>query len=229
MTVIESQHHSRPGAAKTINIETLSEARESHIYKVNHVENDMAYSCKSITSPVGTLELVASDIGLVALLWETDNPNRVRLGERRQNPDHPILRETERQLAEYFAGERTNFTIQLDMIGTSFQKKVWNALLTIPYGKTRSYGGIAKQIGIVNGSRAVGAANGRNPVSILVPCHRAIGSNGSLTGFAGGLDTKRYLLALECYGVRTAAEIRNLSAEFPSDKDTRATQQCFDL
>ena len=157
----------------------------------------MAYFYKIIASPVGALTLVASDEGLAAILWENDNPKRVRLGELTDGSDHPVILQAEQQLAEYFAGKRSAFSIRLDMAGTEFQKKVWQALLTIPFGETRSYNEIARQVGNPKASRAVGAANGRNPVSIITPCHRAIGSDGSLTGFAGGLDAKRYLLTLE--------------------------------
>lgn len=157
----------------------------------------MAHFYKIIPSPVGKLTLVASDKGLAAVLWDHDDPKRMRLGELAESPNHPILLQTEQQLNEYFAGKRTVFTIDLDMVGTAFQKKVWEALLTIPFGETRTYGDIARQVGNPKASRAVGAANGRNPVSIITPCHRAVGSNGSLTGFAGGLDAKQYLLTLE--------------------------------
>jgi methylated-DNA-[protein]-cysteine S-methyltransferase len=110
---------------------------------------------------------------------------------------HPVLVETERQLEEYFAGHRKQFALVLDVSGTTFQRKVWNALLTIPFGETRSYAQIAQQIGNPAAVRAVGAANGRNPVSIVAPCHRVVGSSGALTGFAGGLDVKARLLAFE--------------------------------
>lgn len=163
----------------------------------------MPLFCKTIPSPVGALKLVASDAGLMAVLWENDG--RVRLGELRDDPEHPILLEAERQLGEYFEGRRTGFSVRLDMAGTEFQLKVWRALLTIPFGETRSYGELARQVGNPNASRAVGAANGKNPLSIIAPCHRAIGSNGSLTGFAGGLAAKRYLLALEAKPIMTAA------------------------
>ena len=109
----------------------------------------------------------------------------------------PVLVETERQLGEYFAGGRKAFSVALDMRGTRFQRDVWEALLAIPFGETRSYGQLAKQLGNPRATRAVGAANGRNPISIIVPCHRVIGSSGKLTGFAGGLDTKAHLLGLE--------------------------------
>jgi methylated-DNA-[protein]-cysteine S-methyltransferase len=152
---------------------------------------------KLFVSPVGMLKLVAGSDGLAAILWENERPKRVPLGQLDEDLAHPILQKAETQLGEYFSGARREFSVPLDLRGTEFQKKVWRALLTVPFGQTRSYGEIARQIGNPNGSRAVGAANGRNPVSIIVPCHRAIGANGSLTGFAGGLETKRFLLALE--------------------------------
>jgi methylated-DNA-[protein]-cysteine S-methyltransferase len=157
----------------------------------------MSLVYKTMQSPVGELKLVASDEGLVAILWENDRPNRVRLGELVENKKHPVLLETERQLREYFVGKRKKFSVALDMRGTRFQKDVWEALLAIPFGETRSYGQLAKQLGNPRATRAVGAANGRNPVSIIVPCHRVIGSSGKLTGFAGGLETKAQLLGLE--------------------------------
>jgi methylated-DNA-[protein]-cysteine S-methyltransferase len=150
-----------------------------------------------MTSPVGRLTLVATDKGLAAILWENDRPRRVRLTVEAEEVGHPVLVETERQLEEYFAGRRKQFALTLDVSGTAFQRQVWNALLTIPFGETRSYGQIAKQIGSPNAVRAVGAANGRNPISIVAPCHRVVGSTGALTGFAGGLDVKAHLLALE--------------------------------
>jgi methylated-DNA-[protein]-cysteine S-methyltransferase len=100
-------------------------------------------------------------------------------------------------LHEYFAGTRNHFELELDFAGTVFQKQVWQALLTIPFGETRSYSQIARQIGNPTAVRAVGAANGRNPISIIAPCHRVIGASGTLTGFAGGLEAKQYLLTLE--------------------------------
>ena len=157
----------------------------------------MAYAYKSISSPVGRLKLVASERGLAAILWENDDPERVRLEPLVEDPSDPILIETERQLASYFAGKLKAFDVPLDFKGTAFQKSVWAALLTIPFGETRSYGDIARQIGRPTASRAVGAANGKNPISIIAPCHRVIGSTGALTGFAGGLATKERLLGLE--------------------------------
>jgi methylated-DNA-[protein]-cysteine S-methyltransferase len=155
------------------------------------------YVYKWIDSPVGRLKLVAGKEGLAAILWENDRPGRVRLNIVGEAKDDPVLKETERQLAEYFAGSRKAFDLTLDFDGTAFQKKVWAALLTIPFGETRSYADIARQVGSPDAVRAVGAANGRNPISIIAPCHRVIGSSGSLTGFAGGLETKAHLLGLE--------------------------------
>lgn len=152
---------------------------------------------KTMLSPIGALKLVASDIGLVAILWEDDKPSRVRLGALTENENHPVLVETERQLSDYFAGTLARFDVPLDFRGTDFQKSVWRALLAIPFGETRSYAAIARAIGRPASVRAVGAANGRNPISIIAPCHRVIGSNGGLTGFAGGLEAKDFLLRLE--------------------------------
>jgi methylated-DNA-[protein]-cysteine S-methyltransferase len=157
----------------------------------------MNYVYKTMKSPVGLLKLVGSDAGLAAVLWEHDDPRRVRLDARVEDPDHPVLVDAERQLGEYFAGERQEFAVRLDYRGTPFQKKVWDALLGIPFGETRTYGELARQIGSPAAVRAVGAANGRNPIAILGPCHRVIGSTGKLTGFAGGLEAKAILLRLE--------------------------------
>ena len=157
----------------------------------------MSYFFKTTNSPVGILKLVASEKGLSAILWENDDPKRVCLSPLIEDQNHHVLLETERQLREYFAGQRQSFTVQLDPVGTKFQNKVWQALREIPFGQTRSYGEIAKSIGHTSAMRAVGAANGRNPLSIIVPCHRAIGASGHLTGFAGGLRTKEFLLTLE--------------------------------
>ncbi|GJE46367.1 methylated-DNA--[protein]-cysteine S-methyltransferase [Methylobacterium soli] len=142
----------------------------------------LAYVSTIVPSPVGALTVIASDRGLAAILWENDDPSRVRLNVTAAMPAHPVLRAVERQLGEYFAGERRAFALTLDLIGTEFQKTVWAALLTIPFGQTRSYGDIARQIGHPKAARAVGAANGRNPISIVTPCHRAIGASGALTG-----------------------------------------------
>lgn len=157
----------------------------------------MSLFYKFVESPIGNLKLVASAQGLVAILWEEDRPRRVRLDDLIEDLQQPILKQTEAELKEYFAGERREFTVPLNMGGTPFQKQVWEALLAIPYGETRTYGQLASQLGNPKATRAVGAANGRNPVAIIAPCHRVIGFSGKLTGFAGGLEAKAHLLNLE--------------------------------
>lgn len=163
---------------------TVREARKDYFYRL-------------MDSPVGQLKLVAGPDGLAAILWDNDRPGRVPLTILAQDESHPVLVETERQLRQYFAGERWVFDLPLDFFGTEFQKKVWQALLTIPFGETRSYTQIAEQIDAPKAIRAVGAANGRNPISIIAPCHRVLGSAGDLRGFAGGLERKIYLLGFE--------------------------------
>jgi O-6-methylguanine DNA methyltransferase len=158
---------------------------------------NMTLFYKEMKSPVGKLKLIASAQALVAVLWEQERPNRVQLDPAKLTPEHPVLVETERQLTEYFSNKRTDFDLPLEPNGSEFQKKVWRALREIPFGQTRSYLDLAKAIGSDSASRAVGLANGKNPLSIIVPCHRVVGSDGSLTGFAGGLQTKAALLALE--------------------------------
>jgi methylated-DNA-[protein]-cysteine S-methyltransferase len=164
----------------------------------------MSKAHKKMKSPVGELTLVASEKGLAAILWEDDDPLRVRIELGLEDTHHPVLVEAERQLNEYFAGTRREFSVVLDLVGTPFQQSVWRALLGIPFGETRSYGELARQIGRPRAARAVGAANGKNPVSIIAPCHRVVGSSGDLTGFAGGLVAKALLLRLEgARGVET--------------------------
>ncbi|RUP38012.1 MAG: methylated-DNA--[protein]-cysteine S-methyltransferase [Acinetobacter sp.] len=148
-------------------------------------------------SPVGALKLVAHDQALVAVMWDNEDHKRVRLAELIEDRQHPMLLRVKKQLEEYFTGQRQQFDLPLDFQGTDFQQQVWQALLTIPYGEKRSYKDIAVQIGNEKAVRAVGAANGRNPISIIAPCHRVIGSSGALVGFAGGLDKKQILLSLE--------------------------------
>lgn len=176
-----------------------------------------------MNSPVGELKLVANGNRLAAILWENDKPNRVRLPEIIEADDRPILIETERQLNEYFGGTRDRFDLELDFQGTEFQKKVWAALLTIPFGETRSYSDIATQIGNINAVRAVGAANGRNPISIVAPCHRVIGASGDLTGFAGGLTNKMFLLSLEAgqTSLEAAADSAAASTTAPETVDRK--------
>ena len=151
-------------------------------------------------SPVGTLTLVGEHAGLSAILWDCDftfGENRSDRERLRRKDGHPLMRQARLQLREYFQEKRTTFDIPLVFHGTPFQKQVWNRLLEIPYGETRSYQQQAARVGDINKVRAVGAANGKNPISIVVPCHRVIGKNGSLTGFGGGLGRKRLLLDLE--------------------------------
>jgi methylated-DNA-[protein]-cysteine S-methyltransferase len=157
-----------------------------------------AYVYTTIPSPVGVLKLVGSDRGLAAILFQNERPNRAPAPPANEDAHHPALVEAQRQLEEYFAGRRRAFDLKLDFVGTDFQKRVWDALQTIPFGETRTYGHIAKQLGNGNAMRAVGAANGRNPIPIVVPCHRVIGASGRLVGFGGGLDVKAKLLNLEC-------------------------------
>lgn len=149
---------------------------------------------RTIDSPIGPLTLAGFGDVLTNLRMvdQTYEPNRADW-----IPDDRALPEAVEQLGAYFAGERTDFDIELSMAGTEFQRRVWQALTTIPYGETRSYGEIAEQVGAPGAARAVGLANGRNPIAIIVPCHRVIGASGSLTGYGGGLDRKRSLLELE--------------------------------
>lgn len=151
-----------------------------------------------IDSPVGPLVVVASDSGLRAVLWGDEPLTRVRAAvsgaDIVDDPAHPVVAATVRELEEYFSGTRQDFDVPLDPQGTEFQRAAWTALCTIPFGETVSYGEQARRMGDVRKARAVGAANGRNPISIVVPCHRVVGANGSLTGFAGGVDVKAWLL-----------------------------------
>lgn len=149
----------------------------------------------TIDSPVGPLLLAAGDDGLHAIEFHQSRHPVRRDGW--QPGAHPLLDETARQLREYFAGGRLLFDLPLAPQGTDFQCMVWHALATIPFGETISYAQLANRVGRPTAMRAVGAANGRNPLPIVLPCHRVIGADGSLTGFGGGLPTKRFLLQLE--------------------------------
>jgi methylated-DNA-[protein]-cysteine S-methyltransferase len=145
-------------------------------------------ACLRVPTPVGTLTLVGGDAGLRAVLF----------GAHAKTDDrHPLLVAAAEQLGEYFARERTAFDLPLDLAGTPFQRRAWLALAAIPYGTTRSYGEQARVLGRPGAARAVGAANGRNPLPIVLPCHRLVGSHGELTGYGGGLEVKRALLELE--------------------------------
>lgn len=149
----------------------------------------------SIESPVGTLTLVATGKALSGLFMvdQRHRPPDERFGE----PDPGLFGAAIDQLEAYFAGERATFDLPLAAVGTAFQRAVWDALRQIPYGETASYGEIARRVGRPGASRAVGLANGANPISIVVPCHRVVGADGSLTGYGGGLERKRFLLDLE--------------------------------
>lgn len=145
-----------------------------------------------IDSPIGPLSLIADDEAIVELRFPNAPLEPGEGGD--EDADHPVLQQAADELDEYFAGERTDFDVPLSPNGTAFQLAAWNALRDIPFGETVSYGDQARRLGGVNKSRAVGAANGRNPIPIIVPCHRVIGANGNLTGFGGGIEMKVWLL-----------------------------------
>ena len=151
-------------------------------------------------SPLGPLTLIASGGALTGLYMNGRRPASADAADAAgdaEGADAAVLDEVERQLSEYFSGQRQAFDLPLALEGTAFQRRVWDALLGIGYGRTLSYGQLADQIGQPTAARAVGLANGRNPVSIIVPCHRVVGADGSLTGYGGGLDNKHRLLELE--------------------------------
>ena len=154
-------------------------------------------SYDTMKSPWGELLLAASERGLTGIYFNRQKYHP-RLGaEWKADPRHPALKAAKKQLKEYFAGKRRDFDLPLDPNGTAFQQAVWKAIARVPYGKTISYGELAKRSGFPDSPRAAGAATGRNPIGIVVPCHRIVGANGSLTGYAGGLERKRALLVLE--------------------------------
>ena len=146
-------------------------------------------------APIGDLLLVADEEGLVRIEFAKGAEDRQSCLSGQAGL--PVLHQTIREIAEFFDGRRKAFDVKLALRGTPFQLEVWHTLLRIPYGETRTYAEIAKSIGRPAATRAVGAANGANPIPIIVPCHRVIGSNGSLTGFGGGIDVKRWLLDFE--------------------------------
>jgi methylated-DNA-[protein]-cysteine S-methyltransferase len=158
-------------------------------------ENEMFHTI-TIDSPVGKLRLIAGERGLRAVLWGAEDVARIASIDEADliEGTTAVLDEAATQLEEYFAGSRREFDLPLDPLGTPFQQSAWMVLRTIPYGKTMSYGQQARQLGDPNKARAVGAANGKNPLSIVVPCHRVIGSGGQLTGFAAGVEIKSWLL-----------------------------------
>jgi len=155
-------------------------------------------TARRVDSPVGPLTLVGSTAGVRAILWPDDDPARAGLaGVPTRRGALDVLADTVEQLEQYFAGSRTTFDLPLDLHGTPFQVAAWRALVEIPYGETRTYAEQAAALGRPAATRAVGSANGRNPISIVLPCHRVIGSDGALRGFAGGLEVKAALLAFE--------------------------------
>ncbi|MBE6128012.1 MAG: methylated-DNA--[protein]-cysteine S-methyltransferase [Erysipelotrichaceae bacterium] len=145
-------------------------------------------NCSIISTPVGNLKITVNGRNVTGIAYTEE---KVLAG------NDPLLKETERQLEEYFVGRRKTFDLPLDLKGTAFQKKVWQALLEIPYGETRSYSQIAEAAGNAKAVRAAGMANHVNPIVIAVPCHRVIGKNGELRGYGGGLEKKQFLLELE--------------------------------
>jgi methylated-DNA-[protein]-cysteine S-methyltransferase len=164
-------------------------------YATDSIVHAATAQCR-IASPLGTMLLARTKHGLAGAWFERQkhHPEAIDAPER---ADDALLAATASQLRDYFAGTRSTFDVPLDLQGTDFQRAVWQALLAIAPGRTATYGEIARQLGVPSASRAVGAAVGRNPVSIIVPCHRVVGSSGSLTGYAGGLDRKRSLLRIE--------------------------------
>ncbi|WP_300690495.1 methylated-DNA--[protein]-cysteine S-methyltransferase [Chryseobacterium sp.] len=161
------------------------------------MENSEQLVYKEVQSPVGNIRLIASDKGLAAILWEGEDYKRTKLSVPARQDESPVLLQTEQQLTEYFENKRKVFEVPLDLKGTEFQMKVWEALLKIPYGVTKTYGDLAGILGDVKAVRAVGGALNKNPVSIIVPCHRIVGASGKLVGFAGGIENKSVLLDLE--------------------------------
>ncbi|HET9863131.1 MAG TPA: methylated-DNA--[protein]-cysteine S-methyltransferase [Steroidobacteraceae bacterium] len=151
---------------------------------------------EDMDSPVGRLRLIASDAALVGIWFEHGRDARRACADFARQSS-PLLERVRSQLGEYFAGKRREFDLPLDPRGTEFQRRVWARLTDIPYGETTTYGVLASELGDPRATRAVGLANGRNPIPIVIPCHRVIGADGSLTGFGGGLPIKAALLALE--------------------------------
>lgn len=151
----------------------------------------------TLESPWGAMLVAASDKGITGVYFNRQKYHPKRGKQWQHAPDNVHLKRAKKQLSEYFAGRRKVFELELDPAGSEFQKQVWKAIAGVPYGETISYAELARRCGFPEGARAAGAATGRNPIGIVVPCHRIVGSNGKLTGYAGGLDKKRALLALE--------------------------------
>ena len=187
---LAAQHRNGPNCLHLVWIELFVGERDVFEYSLCETGGMLAWA--ELEAGDGLrLRVIAGDSGLRAIEFE---PEPIE-GER--NDSHPLLGETVRQLREYFDGTRREFALPLELQGTDFQRRVWEMLLTIPYGETRSYRELAQAIGAPKAVRAVGAANGANPLPIVVPCHRVIGANGKLTGYGGGLPLKKRLLELE--------------------------------
>lgn len=154
-------------------------------------------SCLKMPSPIGELLLVADESALTGVYFTGRNHIPGTQKYWKTNEQHPILKQAATQLRDYFDGKLTEFDLPLRLTGTSFQERIWKEIATIPFGKTVTYGELAKRVGSPSAIRAVGAGTGRNPVSIIVPCHRVVGKDSSLTGYAGGLERKQHLLKLE--------------------------------
>ena len=163
--------------------------------------------CDTFESPHGQMLLVATEVGVSGVYFDGQKyfPETAKAWKR--DARHAPLKHAKRELAEYFAGTRKRFEVALDPDGTSFQRTVWKAISTVSFGETISYGELARRAGCPGSARAAGAATGRNPIGIIVPCHRIVGSNGDLTGYAGGLARKRALLALEAGAARHTADL----------------------
>jgi methylated-DNA-[protein]-cysteine S-methyltransferase len=151
-------------------------------------------TCKS---PQGEILLLASDKGLEGVFFEDQKYHPQRQDDWRRDPHHKVLRQARRELEEYFDGRRKRFQVALEPGGTAFQREVWDAIATVPFGETITYAELAERAGHPGSARAAGAATGRNPIGIIVPCHRIVGADGDLTGYAGGLERKKALLELE--------------------------------
>lgn len=161
------------------------------------IDDTLTYFYDLFPGPFGQMLLVANDVGLAGVYFDRQK-YIPRLGASwRHTPDHDMLRETRRQLREYFAGDRREFRLLLDPAGTPFQRSIWKSIAAVPYGQTVTYAQLARSAGFPDSPRAAGTATGRNPISIIVPCHRIVGTDGSLTGYAGGIMRKRALLKLE--------------------------------
>ena len=151
-------------------------------------------------SPQGDMLLIANDNGLEGVFFESQKYHPTKQADWRQDPQHRVLRQARRELEEYFAGTRKRFQVALEPGGSTFQREVWDAISTVAFGETISYAELAERAGHPGSARAAGAATGRNPIGIIVPCHRIVGADGDLTGYAGGLERKRALLELEAGG-----------------------------